>query len=202
MRLAVAFVVVLSLALTRSAAAVPVSITITADDTYELYVNGTLVGGATNWDSPEVWNIDLPPGQVTLAIKAWDDVPYLYSGMGVILVASHDGIVVAATSDTWKVSESGPSGWELPGFDDSAWGTALDEGPYDTIPWRIYAPPLSDLAVGGARWIWRGSPPYASGYGYYNDGNFKYCFVRHTFTIDGATATVATSWGRLKAAFR
>jgi len=39
------------------------------------------------------------------------------------------------TDSTWKFSTSIPAGFELPGFDDSAWGNAVNEGKFGVGPW-------------------------------------------------------------------
>jgi hypothetical protein len=82
------------------------------------------------------------------------------------------------------VADTGAPGWTDLGFDDSGWTDAFDEGPYDTIPWTRFAPPLSQFSSSGARWIWRGSPPYYPGYGYYDDGSYTDCFFRKVINFN------------------
>jgi len=184
------------------------SITITADNYYDLYVNGTLVGSQNNsdgtwgWDVPETWTLDLSPGTALIAVAARDESAASGSGIGLIAkIVFADGSTYV-TDTSWKVSDQGPPGWEGVNFDDSGWSPPLDEGAYDSLPWVRFAAPIGAFASSGAHWLWRGNPPFLSGYGYYNAGGFQFCFFRKAISVPGITAVSQRTWGSLKARYR
>lgn len=169
--------------------ATSVAITITADNRYDLYVNGAFVGSQNNgdgtygWDAPETWIVEMTPGAGYIAVAAQDESAVSNSGIGLIAKIEAAGGITYVTDASWKVSGTGPAGWTAPDFDDAAWATALDEGPYDSIPWTRFAPPISAFASSGARWLWRGLPAYLAGYGYYNAGGYQYCYFRKQIIV-------------------
>lgn len=175
-----------------SSGATPVAITITADNYYDLYVNGTLVGSQNNadgrygWDVPETWVVDIAPGVGLIAVAARDESPASNSGIGLIAKIVVTGGQTYVTDGSWRVSEFGPDGWYGLGYDDSAWSPPLDEGPYNSVPWTNYAAPLDMFASAGSRWLWRGSPPFGSGYGYYNSGGYEFCYFRKQVQVGEA----------------
>lgn len=119
---------------------------IAADNRHELYVNGELVAIGTDWTKAlrAAFSTD---GRATLAIRAMDsgDVG------GVIGQFAIDGKTVL-TDSGWKVATSAPEGWQLPGFDDSAWAAATEYGPYGSAPW---GDAVKGFPTGSdARWIW------------------------------------------------
>ena len=189
--------------LVSTGGATPVRITITADNSYDLYVNGSLVGSQNNadgtwgWDAPEAWVVDMSPGVGVIAVAAQDESPASSSGIGLIAKIEIDGGTTYVTDMSWKVSESGPQGWNGMSFDDAAWSSPLDEGPYDSVPWTRFAPPIAAFASTGARWLWRGTPPYQSGYGYYNAGGYQYCFFRKQVLVGEAPPPPPTGCGSI-----
>jgi hypothetical protein len=204
-RLVMSFVIVAVSALSAwPVCARILTITVTADNTYDLYVNGTYIGSQNNsdgrwgWDAPEVWVVDAGTSETTLALAAQDESAASYSGIGLILRVEGDDGITDVTDGSWRVSDLQPAGWTQPGFDDSAWEKALDEGPYNSIPWVSYASPIAAFAGSGARWIWRGTPPYGAGYGYYNSGGYQFCNFRRVLPFYGATPALRQSWGALK----
>ena len=197
-----ASILLLAVVMTASSNATAVTVTITADDQYDLYVNGAFVGSGNHWESPETWVVEMAPGIGAIAVFAYDMAAASGSGIGLIANIAVDGGHSYVTDTSWKVAEVGPAGWSDVTFDDSAWSPPLDEGAYDTIPWTRYAPPITDFASTGARWLWRGTPPYLSGYGYYNLGGYQNCYFRKTITVDETTPAAAPSWGSLKAKYR
>jgi hypothetical protein len=208
-RLSAVFLCVLSCVASAPtpAHAIGATITITADNLYDLYVNGVYVGGTGlvqvgGWDVPETWNVNLNGGENTIAIFAQDESPASNSGIGVIARIDVVGGMQFVTDTQWRASQTGPTGWNLPPFDASTWGPAFDCGAYDAAPWIIFRPPLNAFAGTGARWIWAGTPPYAFSYGYYNPGGHQFAYLRRTITLPGGTSTQSVSWGALKKHFR
>ncbi|MBI4032177.1 putative metal-binding motif-containing protein [Candidatus Berkelbacteria bacterium] len=159
------------------------TLTLTCDDACDVYVNEALIGSRrSDWRFPETWTVDLVPGENVIAVRAMDSC--CGSGMGIIARLDLAEGPLAVSDSSWRVTDTEVPGWTDLGFDDSSWAGAFDEGPYDTIPWTLFAPPLMQFNSSGARWIWRGSPPYYPGYGYYNpDGSYTNAFFRKVTTL-------------------
>jgi HEAT repeat protein len=125
-------------------APVAASVFITADNGYELHVNGALVGydigpGAEVWNSIERWNIQdrLVPGLNVLGIRAI----CLGGSRGVIaaLRVEVEGAepVELVTDASWRVaSEGAPEVYSQPEYEEAGqWKAATELGPMGMAPW-------------------------------------------------------------------
>ena len=123
------------------------TLTLSADNVSEVYVNGVLVGSTNNWKVTGVFSVPLQPGPNVVAVKATD----LGGAAGLLAELGWDG-QTAVTDSGWKVSATAPSGWEGLGFDDSAWANATPYGVYGVAPWyqNVSGFPTNSLA----QWIW------------------------------------------------
>ncbi len=111
-----------------AAAPASATISITADNVYELYVNGTFVGGdggveAAYWRSIERYDIGhlLVAGPNVVAMEA-----RCLGGAAGLRAAVHidegDGTQrELATDETWLWTTGRESGWNQPGLEESAW---------------------------------------------------------------------------------
>ncbi|KAJ7205537.1 hypothetical protein GGX14DRAFT_568872 [Mycena pura] len=125
------------------------NILITADDAYTLYVNGVQVGSGSSWEVAQhyVVNFSSEPNEIVFAVLGNNTVDNSPAG---IIVAAEINLTPSgragsigcsaglfASTDTNWVSTKGtiPSGWEQPGFDDSAWPAVVDEAVYGTAVW-------------------------------------------------------------------
>ncbi|MCC6729544.1 MAG: hypothetical protein IT208_09435 [Chthonomonadales bacterium] len=127
---------------------VPSSVTavITADDGYELRVNGARAGsgfgaGDSVWQTAERYEIAplLRPGDNVVAVRARSmDGP---GGLLAALCAGEGPAVrtLLATGGEWRASADGPEGWATPAFDDSGWPAARVVGQYPCAPWGAVA---------------------------------------------------------------
>lgn len=128
-----------------------VRVGITADDAHRVWLDGVEITGpnASGWSAIDDLHTTLETGDHVLAVWATDQAQVI---AGLIVVVWIDGVPTYLTgSSAWTLSASNPgTGWELVGFDDSAWspGTACT----DTSPWG--GNPLT-LLNEGAQWIWR-----------------------------------------------
>ena len=92
-------------------------------------------------DRPEAHTVRLENACV-LVVKATDYGRTRYG----ILASTSTGVV---TDETWKCSANEEDGWDLPGFDDSAWGAARVFGLNGVGPWGTLT------AINRqAMWIW------------------------------------------------
>ena len=102
----------------------------TADNTFVLYVNGTQALASSDWEtarSAELTNLVQGAKSLTIAVMA-DNIAIGAAGLrmavGVWLEGQKAPLIVE-TSPGWRTSATGPAGWEKPGFDDSAWDSAI-----------------------------------------------------------------------------
>jgi hypothetical protein len=113
---------------------------ITADDTYELYLNGRLLadtqGDLDGWRTPEI--IDLKPalvaGRNVLAVRATDRT----SAEGLLVegsIRAADSLLEIMTGAHWKAVGQGPEGWQQPDFAAAGWPAAKVVSPAGGPPW-------------------------------------------------------------------
>ncbi|KAJ6529808.1 hypothetical protein B0H19DRAFT_1242776 [Mycena capillaripes] len=120
------------------------TIIITADNAYTLYVNGVTVGtgGGVKTAQRYTVNFATPASEVVLAVLATNSAA---SSAGVILAMEINMVPAGRASCTagafvltdagWKsVKGTIPSGFEQPGFDDSAWPAVVAEEVYAAGP--------------------------------------------------------------------
>jgi hypothetical protein len=123
------------------------TLTLSADNVSEVYVNGVQVGSTSNWKTAGVFSVPLQSGPNVVAVKVTD----LGGAAGLLAELGWDG-QTAETDGSWKVSATALAGWEGLGFDDSAWANATTYGVYGVAPWyqNVVGFPTSTLA----QWIW------------------------------------------------
>ncbi len=113
----------------------------TADDAYELFINGTLIGANTGTDAWRVGYLydvteHVRSGKNVLA--AWDHNGSTgYAGLlSKIVINYTDGTKDTIVSDnTWKISKTEVNGWKAVDFDDSAWLAPDQAVTYGGAPW-------------------------------------------------------------------
>ncbi|MBX3421308.1 MAG: c-type cytochrome [Pirellulaceae bacterium] len=115
------------------------TLTITADDRYDLYLNGRLVGNGRSTGQMEQYDISklLIRGNNVVAVRVTN------------LVAGHAALAARmyvkskgkswqnySTDATWRCSTLAAEGWQRTGFDDSTWKSARVLGLLgETAPW-------------------------------------------------------------------
>ncbi len=105
---------------------------ITADNEYELYVNGKFVGRDKEWRNVERYNVGnfLRKGQNVIAVRCYnEDGP-----AGLLLQLEVNGEPLIFTDATWKVGDRA-NGWAKENFDDIGWEQAKTLGYPPTLPW-------------------------------------------------------------------
>lgn len=139
----------LTLSINPDSSEVPsqINLLISADNTNEVYFNGTLIGSSSNWNQAGVYTLDVQNGKNILAIKATDQ-----GGVAALIAElSSDGWFVVSDNN-WLVSTSLETNWAHISFDDSAWNFASMYGVYGVAPWnkRVSGMPTDS----SAQWIW------------------------------------------------
>jgi alpha-L-rhamnosidase len=113
------------------------TIALTADNSYDLFVNGVLFGNNEQWTDVKEYNIQklLKSGDNLLAIRA-ENLPVYHtnqrgpgsSAAGLIAsvqITFEDGSSInISTDESWKCSGQAAAGWETSGFSDADWNTA------------------------------------------------------------------------------
>ena len=127
-----------------------VSISIAADNEYELYINGDLVGSGNNWKSAQTYSVPSIAGKNVIAVKAVD------TGGAGGLVAEVDFKGKHFVSDeSWKVSTVEQPNWTGVTFDDVAWPKATSYGLHGVaLPWAQYDNVDGISTTSNIKWIW------------------------------------------------
>lgn len=117
---------------------------ITADNRFEIFLNGRRVGSADNWQQRFKFDIGplLLPGRNLIAVSATNaDVDA--AGLAVHVFAKDKGKepVEVSSDASWKWSTKVPGTWTRLESDDSQWEQAVVLGAYGkTVPWGAAGP--------------------------------------------------------------
>jgi HEAT repeat protein len=110
----------------------------TADNECTLFVNGRRAGQGMEWTEPARIDIThlLAAGTNTVAVEAANTADGPAGLIAAIRLARRGAPpTTRVTGAGWRCSDQLPSGWQKPGFDDSAWPAASVLGPYGIPPW-------------------------------------------------------------------
>ncbi|THV01121.1 hypothetical protein K435DRAFT_836954 [Dendrothele bispora CBS 962.96] len=133
---------------------------ITTDNQYSLYINGRFVGSGTTFQTAQRFSIDNIQGpSVVIAVYGVNGdgpSPNPAGLLASLQITSNDpssclncsSVVDVITDTTWKAFNSVPSGFEQPGFDDTAWPAAVTEGTDGASPWGTVTVPSAVSASG------------------------------------------------------
>ncbi|WP_205474030.1 family 78 glycoside hydrolase catalytic domain [Nocardioides sp. SYSU D00038] len=115
---------------------------LTADDSFVLHVNGTVVGRspqvAESWRTAVDVDVtaELRPGRNVIAVRATNTQPGPSGLVGKLRLELADGTQPDLVTDaSWKAHDTEVAGWEQVDFDDSAWPTALVAAGFGSGPW-------------------------------------------------------------------
>jgi hypothetical protein len=119
--------------------------TFTADNSFELFVNGKSVTRSSTWESPvhiEATRL-LVAGKNLVTVKAANGgkEPNPAGVIGEIVAYNANGELTEtlSTDETWRISETEFAGWQKPEFDDSSWKPAIPLGVSSVEPWKVKA---------------------------------------------------------------
>jgi glucose/arabinose dehydrogenase len=112
---------------------------ITADNQFELFVNGQAVAKGVDWRHMQVHDVTtlLHKGRNTVAVRVANTEPGT-AGLAarVIIKQTGDTFQGFSTDATWKTSVRQFASWSLPQYDDSDWVAAASYGRLgDALPW-------------------------------------------------------------------
>jgi hypothetical protein len=120
-------------------------LTITADNSFELFVNGKKVTRSTTWDPP----VRIEPTQFFVAGKNVVGVKAINAGKdpnpaGVIAEiavynAKGELTETLSTDETWRVSGTEAPGWQNLEYDAASWMAAAPLGDSAVEPWKVNA---------------------------------------------------------------
>jgi hypothetical protein len=119
--------------------------TFTADNSFELFINGKSVGKSDNWNAPLQIDVTeaLAAGKNVIGLKAANGgtSPNPAGAIGEIVALSADGKPAAtfSTDDAWVVSETAAEEWLKADFDASSWKSAAVLGDAGVAPWNVAA---------------------------------------------------------------
>lgn len=113
----------------------------TADDLFEIFVNGQKVGDTlasqdpVGWSKIQTFDVTdrLGAGRNVIAVRAINRG----GSAGVLVRLDVDGTELLTTDQNWRVSDKGdlPADWNGVAFDDSTWAMATIMNPYGEGPW-------------------------------------------------------------------
>ncbi|MFO1431212.1 MAG: putative Ig domain-containing protein [Candidatus Competibacteraceae bacterium] len=157
-----------ALSLTVAAAPPPTTaatLILSADNGYEVYLNGVLLGSGNNWKQAGQYALSLPAGKNVIAVKGIDA-----GGVAAVLAELSWSGQRRISDRTWKVATTAPTGWQQVNFDDSSWVAASQYGPYGAAPWykQVAGFPTNSTA----QWIWSAN----------NDADDT-VYLRYTFSV-------------------
>jgi len=114
------------------------AVTLTADNGYELFVNGRRIKtNAGDWKKAETYDVAkaLRKGRNVFAVRNSNE-----GGVGGLLLEARvhlasGKLLYVATDETWKMGRTAPEGWQKLDFDDGAWQKPNAVGPPPVQPW-------------------------------------------------------------------
>jgi len=131
-------------------------IQIAADDAFEAYLDGQLLGSGNQWWGPKTFVAKVGLGG-TFAIHAANHGWMGGALAAVVYLDSNGNRQFLGTDSSWRCSASWTQFWETASFDDSSWAAPAEIGPLGSAPWG-YAALLGYLYTPASpRWVWNSS---------------------------------------------
>jgi alpha-L-rhamnosidase len=141
----------------------------TADDYYTGYLDGQQILSSPQvtdgWRTAEATDVTAQAqaavgGQLVLAAEVTNagNVSINPGGLlaHLVVVTGTGALLELFTDASWRITDAEPSGWQLPGFDDSGWDPAAELAAYGQGPWGagVSVPQPDDPDLAGAAWVW------------------------------------------------
>jgi len=114
---------------------------VTADNSFELFVNGRSVGAGDNFHQTYLFDItnELRQGRNVLAVAAENggDKPNPAGIVAALAVRYKDhGTQTVISDSNWRSSATAEEGWTSGSFSDTGWPRVAELGPFDMAPWN------------------------------------------------------------------
>lgn len=124
--------------------------TISVDNSYEIYVNGLLIGSDGRWQEAETYLYQTTEARNVIAIKA-QNIDMVAGLVASIKFGSQD----IPSDERWKISTATVVGWNTILFNDSQWQSATSYGVHgQAAPWVDYTSVQGLPVNGDVKWIW------------------------------------------------
>lgn len=119
---------------------------LTADNSFELFVNGKSVGTGDNFHNLYLLDVALllKPGTNILAVAAENggEQPNPAGLIGALALRFNGGKTLTLRTDgQWRSALTAPDDWTTRGGGDANWAGAMDLGPHGMAPWNTPEPP-------------------------------------------------------------
>jgi alpha-L-rhamnosidase len=111
---------------------------ISADDAFELFVNGKPAGTGTSWNAPQMADVTghLTAGGNSLAVAVTNSSPSPAGLAGKLLIEFEQGEPAVQRIDaSWKAAAKPEANWKSANFDDSRWAAAVEIAKMGDSPW-------------------------------------------------------------------
>lgn len=131
-----------------------IEVMLTADDAWEMYIDGTPVPpapGANLWSTVDTVIVQAPGRRHVVAVHA-RDVASVISGFIAAVWVSHEPYSLTGDARWRMTATAPPPEWILKRFDDSTWGLAPVCSPNEANIWGGRPTELLGL---GAQWVWQ-----------------------------------------------
>ncbi len=130
------------------------TLTIAADDTYEVFLNGRRIGSGRHTRHTDKYDLsgELVSGRNTLAVKVVNESGHTAALMARLMVRDGNRWRSFATDRTWKTSSSPLPLWQSTFYSDARWDTAVELGDFgETAPWDRAEHVAEEDVAGGER---------------------------------------------------
>ena len=131
-----------------------VSLLLTADDAFKVWVNGKLTGQGDNWQKQYSYNVSLRSGKNVVAVHAWDQHSVISGFIGALKV--NGAVLATGMPNTWVHVSGLPAGaWQATGYNDASWTAPVVVSASDAASWSCCSQTFYNL---GAKWVWNNKP--------------------------------------------
>lgn len=128
------------------------TLTGTADDGLEIFLNGKRVLWADEWKNAFAVDVrsQLKAGTNQIAIRAWNGDESPAGATAQLVFVTPQGKQIIVTDSTWKAADREAKDWNQPNFNDSNWGSARSLGRVGIDPWgAVFASTVKGSAKAG-----------------------------------------------------
>ena len=130
------------------------SLLLTADDAFEVWVNGKLMGQGNNWQKQHSYSFSLHSGKNVVAVHAWDEHSVISGFIGALVV--NGAVLATGMPNTWVHVSGLPAGaWQASGYNDASWAAPVVVSASDRASWSCCSQAYYNL---GAKWVWNNKP--------------------------------------------